>query len=232
MPNVKDFYMDPASGNVEVEFDNSTTAKCNMGQVTLMVPVYEGTWVGRPAVGSVPIGSRMVITDVPVGRKTEFFSTSTMWIPVGGEIVLGQSGVPGVAVTGTTSAVTADLITVPGGLLGPNGTLIIEGTFSSTSNANVKTLQVRFATGPVRVYNAGVATGVGGASFRAVFANRGSESVNMIHDQIISGTGGGGGITASTLNTSVDQVIQSLVQLAVGTDSVTLERWAVIARPF
>lgn len=37
MANVKEFYMDPVSGNVELEYDDNSTRKFNMGEVATLV---------------------------------------------------------------------------------------------------------------------------------------------------------------------------------------------------
>lgn len=197
-----------------------------------VVSALEYTWANKPVASSANRNMEIFVSDIPVGIGSRFVSNGSMWVPIGGEVVLGQSGVAGADVTGTTSSVTSDLLTIPGGLLGPNGALIIEGAYSMTTNANNKTTQMRFASGPTRVFGATLGASVPAVSFRSVLQNRGSESINTIHYNLASGIGGGGTFEQSTLNTSVDQVLQSLIQLAVGTDTCKLERWAVVARPF
>ena len=196
------------------------------------IPAFIGAWADRPAASSVPVGTQIYITDIPVGGRTAFYAGATVWYPEGGEVVLASSGVAKTAVTGTTSATSQTLMTIPGGILGPNGSLIVEGHYSMTNNANSKTLQISASTGNVRLYGA-AATSVGQVVFRATMTNRGSEVQQIVQENTFAGSGGGPGSPhIGAQDTTLDWTLRNLIQLAVGTDTVTLERWAVVARPF
>jgi hypothetical protein len=193
--------------------------------------VYTGAFAGIPGAATVPLGSVAIVTDTPAGQETIWRAGPTIWRPEGGEVILGQSGVAAAAVTGLVTAVTTDVVVIPGGMLGPNGQLIVEGEFSTTNNANNKTLQIRFESGPVRVFGVTIAN-TSSLTFRAVMTNRGSLNANRIAYNSTSGLGSAGTAENTALDTSVAQTLRCLIQLAVGTDSATLERWTVAVRPF
>lgn len=202
--------------------------------VTLSIGcVWNGTWASRPAFGSYPQGTRIFVTDLPPGRGSVFVAGATMWLPESGEVTVGYSNIPGTAITGTTGTVTQDLVTIPGGLLGPNGVLVIEGTISCTTNANNKTLQLRLDSGgtPVRVFGATL-NNIPAMSFQAFMWNRGAENSQSIHYNIPAGIGAGGTFEQTSLNTAVNQTLTFLTVLANAADTARIERWAVKARPF
>lgn len=194
---------------------------------------WSGPWAARPALGTVPAKTRIFVTDIPSGIGSVFIAGATTWLPEAGEVVLAQSNVPGTPVTGTTAIVTQPLVTVPGGLLGANGMLILEGTFSYTNNANNKTAQLRFENSgsPVRVFSVTQAS-IPAHSFVAYLWNRGADNSQSFHYNLAAGIGAGGTFEQSSMNTAVDQTLNAILMLTNAADTMRLERWAVRARPF
>lgn len=89
------------------------------------------------------IGTALV-TDVGP-RGTLFRSDGNEWGVVGGQCVLLHKTTPAptTALTGSTAETVLDEFLIPGGLLGPNGGLIVFHKITTTNSANTKTLRVR-----------------------------------------------------------------------------------------
>jgi hypothetical protein len=82
----------------------------------LVTGAYTGTWAGRPAASSVPVGTEINITDI-FSRYRTFISDGTYWVPHGGNTTLVNWAVPVIlAGTGTVAA---------------NGTLTVTGVFNT-----------------------------------------------------------------------------------------------------
>lgn len=140
--------------------------------------------------------------------------------------VLAQSAVA-TTVTGTTAETVLASVIVPGGLVGPNGSLRITPIWSSTNNGNAKTGSVKF--GGVSHAAHALASALSAGSMFTI-RNRG-----VLNSQITYG-GAPGTVqtvsnTTSSIDTSVDQVLQITGTLATGTDSLTLEGYTVELDP-
>jgi hypothetical protein len=226
-----------AAENIDVPsgstvFMRAEVADASYIETSYVTPAYVGAWANRPAPGSVPLGTPIHITDIPAGGRTVFYAGATLWYPQGGEVVLGSSGIALAAVTGTLSSTSQTLMTIPGGLLGPNGSLVVEAHWTVTNNANTKNLQLSSSDGNCRVFSA-AATNNGQVTCRATMTNRANETQQIVQENTFAGTGSGPGTPhIGGLNTTVDWTLRSLTTLTNIGDSSTLERWAVVARPF
>lgn len=190
------------------------------------------TWAARPSAVGAANGQWINVTDVGPTGGSLWYSNGTRWLPVGGEVILGQSGVAGTTLTGATGPVYADLCVVPAGLLGPNGQLIVTALWSCTSSANNKTMSIGFSSGATVMYSATV-TAVASLSCQATLSNRGGEAANVCHTNVASGLGGSPTTSSATsLDTAAAKTVQSGMTLVNTGESLTLERWAVVARPF
>lgn len=135
---------------------------------------------------------------------------------------------PGTVLTGTTSETTLATITIPAGVLGPNGQLQVDALFSYTASTNTKTPRIKF--GGTAFYAPAIAVGsqVGvGVSLR--IANRASVSSQVgISPAVLAGVGvaTAGPVTAS-VNTAASVTLLITGQLALGTESITLESYSV-----
>jgi hypothetical protein len=139
--------------------------------------------------------------------------------------VLAQSAVA-VSKTGDTTETTLATITIPGGSMGPNGSVRVTTLWSCTNSANTKTLRGKFG-GTVYLTRAETAT----ANIRHQFQvqNRGSAASQVGATGNLS-TGWGistSPLVTSSVDTAADQVITLTAQLAVGTETITLEAYLV-----
>lgn len=179
------------------------------------------TWANRPAANSVPVGTRIIATDL--GNR-QFYSNGTLWLPAGSP-VLAQSGVAS-SVTGTTAETTLASIVIPGGLMGPDGVIRINAGTTQTSNANAKTYTVRL--GGVSVVQLNAANGAA-ASIAIAIANRNSQASQYVRNTSHAATTGVG--TTVSVNTAVDQTLTISATLANAADTATLESYTVEVLP-
>lgn len=140
--------------------------------------------------------------------------------------ILAHSAVA-VSHTGNTTETTLATITIPAGEMGLNGAVEIEALFSFTANANTKT--PRFKFGAATVANPAITGGYASSMVRKLVSNRGAAN-----SQITSGSDSQNefstGLTAATtsaVDTSAVVTLTITGQLAVGTDTITLERYMV-----
>lgn len=145
--------------------------------------------------------------------------------------VLAQSAVA-VDVTGVTVDTLAKSITIPGGIVGPNGGLLIEFDWLVTNNANTKL---------VKVWANGVATSqllaqdvTSNSAYRQslMVINKGAEDA-----QLSTGVGGYR-VSATdyhidtTINTAVDWTVDFIATPNTATDVMTLKYFSImLVRP-
>ena len=126
-----------------------------------------------------------------------------------------------VSLTGSTSAVTLATITIPAGLLGANGKLKIYPLWATTNNANVKTLRAIFGGSTCTTM---FSQSVPNNSGLLIIRNTNSESAQKTSSGLVAGIGSSSGsIASTTVDTSAAKAITITGQLAVGTDTLTLE---------
>ena len=140
--------------------------------------------------------------------------------------VLAQSAVA-VSLTGTTAETVLATVTVPGNLMGLNGSLRISPIWSGTNNANIKTGSVKF--GGVSHASHALASALSAASMFTI-RNRGSLASQITYNGA-PGTVSTVANTTSSVNTASDVVLQITGQLAVSTDTLTLEGYTVELDP-
>lgn len=141
--------------------------------------------------------------------------------------ILGSSGLA-VANTGDTNENTVATISVPGGAMGPNGFIRIISLWSTTANTNTKTMRTKFngTTYTTLSHTAGTATS---GQVMTIINNRNSLSSQVGGQSVFSGLGGSitAGVTTSAHATAGDLNITLTAQCAVGSDTITLERYTV-----
>lgn len=133
---------------------------------------------------------------------------------------LAQTSEPA-TVTGTTAAVTMATIKVPADSMGPNGMLRISTMWSVTNNQNEKTIITRFG-GAQTSRNA--ITTVSTYQDEQRIQNRGTGSQIFVFGGF-SYTGAG--IAKLSMDTTQEQKIEIVGQLASSNDSITLEAYTV-----
>lgn len=123
---------------------------------------------------------------------------------------------------------------IPGGLMGPNGDLIIDFLFSMTNNGNAKTIAMFLGpilpglTGLSTLINAAVtsqATVVG--QMRLTNRNSEQSQIRAPGSASISFGQTTGAVVANTIDTSRDMILMARGTLAAGADFLQLERIAV-----
>lgn len=149
--------------------------------------------------------------------------------PASSTRVLAQGNVAS-SHTGNTTETTLAQVTIPAGSMGANGRLRITTIWSMTNSANNKTMRVRFnhATTGAAFMNQAQTTQATNR-FQCEIINRNSQSSQL--GGHAGGTGGWGVTTTaaitSTVDTSVDTTLYITAQLALGSETLTLESYLV-----
>jgi len=178
--------------------------------------ISEYTWANKPSVA--PLGQIICVTDV--GENGSLWrGNGTKWVRL--SQILFYNLPAAVVVTGTTAEVTLTTITIPAGLIGSKGKVKFYPLWTTTNNANQKTLRVKFG-GSTRY--TGNSTGAVHNTGLLILRNFNSESVQRMSSGIIAGLGGTtSSMAQGTTDTTVSTTIEISGQLAVGTDTMTLE---------
>jgi hypothetical protein len=144
-------------------------------------------------------------------------------------VVLAQSGVAS-SVTGTTAETTLASITIPGGMMGPNGMLRIRTFWSYTNSANNKNLRVNFG-GTVLLNSNQTTTAT--AWEDTIISNRGALNSQGGVSRITSNSGNTSivGVIAVAADTSTDKVVAFSAILASAAETITLEAYTVEVLP-
>ena len=178
--------------------------------------IIEYTWANKPSVA--PLGQIICVTDV--GENGSLWrGNGTNWVRLN-PIKIFSLSAP-VSLTVTTLAVNLATITIPAGLLGANGKLKIYPLWSTTNNANVKTLRAIFSGSTCTTMTS---QSVPNNSGLVIIRNTNSESAQKTSSGLVAGIGSSfGSIASTTVDTTAATTITITGQLAVGTDTLTLE---------
>ena len=178
--------------------------------------ISEYTWANKPSVA--PSGQIICITDI--GENGSLWrGNGTKWVRLN-PIKIFSLSAP-VSLTGSTSAVTLATITIPAGLLGANGKLKIYPLWATTNNANVKTLRAIFSGSTCTTMTS---QSVPNNSGLLIIRNINSESAQKCSSGLVAGIGSStGSIAVLAIDTTAATTITVTGQLAVGTDTMTLE---------
>ena len=187
--------------------------------------VYTGTWAGKPAASSVPVGSRARITNIGTSGSSEWVATATRWVR-DSYLVIYNNGAVDVT---TTSATETQLLEIPikGGSPGPNGGVEVKFGAEHTNNANSKTLRLRIGTafaGSTQLWTHTPTTSGYVAVATVGFRNRNNTAVQVSTTADYSYAGGAtnGNTPAGAINTESDFSVFISGQTN-GTDSLTLK---------
>jgi len=157
-----------------------------------------------------------------------------------GKIIMGThaQGVVNVPQTGTAGAeLLLASCTIPGGCLGPNGTLRVAAWLGvDVSNANLKTITIKYG-GVVIGQNNNALTSARTARFECEAYGDNSEAAILALQTVgttiamqPASTGSGTVPASVAVDTTVDQLLEIYVNLAVATDVARVRRWAVDTR--
>lgn len=178
--------------------------------------ISEYTWANKPSVA--PNGQIICVTDV--GENGSLWrGNGTKWVRLN-PIKIFSLSAP-FSLTGSTSGVTLATITIPAGLLGANGKLKIYPLWATTNNANVKTLRAFFSGSTCTTMTS---LSVPNNSGLVIIRNTNNEAAQKCSSGLVAGIGSSTGSIASiTIDTTAATTITITGQLAVGTDTLTLE---------
>lgn len=142
--------------------------------------------------------------------------------------VLAQSAVQ-VSHTGNTNETTFATITIPAGLMGANGQVIVEALYSMTGT-NSKTPRIRF--GGTLVSGAAATTSLSG-QYRVRVANRNAANSQVFTTAAHLAQYGvvSLGVSTSAVNTALSTDITLTGQLTNTGESITLESYQVLIAP-
>lgn len=145
-------------------------------------------------------------------------------------IVLGQSGAAA-SITGTVAETTLATVAIPANAMGAAGALRISALWSTTNNANNKTLSIRLGG---TVISAPVIASQ--ASFSEIITLRNRGVANSQVTTPSAATGGGVGVSTSAVTTTAIDTTASLALTLTATlantgDTATLESYSVELLP-
>lgn len=135
------------------------------------------------------------------------------------------------SVTGTTAETTLATVTLPAGIMGTKGILMIDLVWSFTNSANAKIMRVRLGT--AQMMSRSVTDSVMERDIITI-QNRGAANSQVgghANHAGMVGTVAAAAFTG-TVNTAVAQTITFDATLALTTETITLERYFVEVHPF
>jgi len=191
--------------------------------------IYANAWVRLPAdavVGGLAGLYYVVFSSTTVGQVyTNFVDTAaafTPFIPTGTLVPAVGSDA---AYTATISAdVTLVNVTIPANTLGANGSATLEVLASNNGTAGAKNVSGKF--GGSKFLSADVTTSVTVDTAKTV-TNRGVVAVQVVHPQHIVGAVSAVAVTRLAINTAAAVSVAITGQVAVATDYVVLEKFAL-----
>lgn len=147
----------------------------------------------------------------------------------GGSVILAQSAAP-VSHTGDTAEATLASVTIPAGSIGANGQIEVITLWSTTNSANTKTLRVKLGA---TAFMAAAATTTLTEQTYTRIANRGAANSQVGYNSAnISGFGSTtGAATTGAIDTTADVTLAITGQLALATETLTLESYIVKLYP-
>lgn len=181
-------------------------------------------WANLPA-ASANTNKVFLVTDIGRGGSL-WRSDGASWLPVGGSVVITESGVAS-SVTGTTSITTLATITIPAGVMGTNGQLRITTLWSVNANsANGKSGYVVFGA---TTYSTLTLTSTLSCQVQHIIRNRGvansqvgfTSSGSQIFQTSTSA------VVTSTEDTATAKTILLQGRVLTTTDTTTLESYTV-----
>jgi hypothetical protein len=179
------------------------------------------TWAALSALTGVPTGSAATVSDLGYAQMVY---NGTRWRPPGGQLVLAQSGAAA-SVTGTLVETVLATVTVPGGLMGLYGSLLIKATWSVTNSGNTKTMKVVFGG---TAFSSIAMTAVNSTPSETFIRNRGS-TTNQVGSASAGSLGftSGGGQILGISNTANDVTLTLNGLLTNIAETITLEGYTV-----
>lgn len=167
----------------------------------------------------------------PGGAHTFIYVPSVGWRRTSGSPqVIEQNWVGATAPANDTNENTLFTTTIPGGVMGANGVLMIRTKLDCTSSANTKTFRARL--GGTLLCTVSAASNVAAVGIVWDICNRNSESSQIG----TNGTGGAyyatGTTSTASIDTSADATLTITAQKATGTETVTFHGVSITLQRF
>ena len=175
----------------------------------------KSTWANKPA--TAPLGQVICITDI--GEDGSLWrGNGTKWNRL--HAISLYRTTTEVYLTGTTTETTLATVTIPAGVMGPNGRLVLHFIWSFNNSAGAKTLRVKLDN---QNCSSIVQTTTAYCSTMLTVQNINSESLQKTPSGLSAGVGASSGvINTTTVNTAVNAYLTFTGQLASGTDNISL----------
>lgn len=172
-----------------------------------------------------PTGSPAAPSEVTLGPGLVFSGTTIF----PNTYLLCQSAVQS-SITGTTAETTLATCTIPAGAMGANGSVLVEGSFSHTVNANAKTPRIKFGGTLVTGQAVGSSTASSRYGMRVYNRNSASSQIAALPASVLGPYAAGSSASATTMaiNTANSTDITFTCQLGTSTDTCSLEAYNVI----
>lgn len=198
-------------------------------------PVYTGTWAGKPAANTIPLYSRVRITDYGVGGFSDWYTNGTRYVR--GPLVIYSNGLINVS---STSATETPLLEVPikAGSLGPNGRAELRFFENHANAANNRQMRLRIGAGAWSTSHAEMWTHNVSTTTQGGVSGVGFQNQNSVSGQMATAVpfGFGSGATTGTsntgaVNTDADFNLFFSVLCVGGVDSFTLKSALLVIYP-
>lgn len=157
-----------------------------------------------------------------------FSSTSACQLYTDAAGTLTPNGITPGAYASGIGTVTLATINVPGGSMGPNGSLRASIDWTFTNSGNAKSLMTNF--GGTNLFTSARTTSVCDAQLYSI-RNRGAQNVQGLANSVVPGTSLGGNYKQIGVNTAVDQVWAFQVNVGATADNVILEGYTLELLP-
>lgn len=139
---------------------------------------------------------------------------------------IAQSAVA-VSHTGDLTETTLATVTIPGGSMGPNGSLFVETLFGKTGTT-AASIRIKLNGTAVRAQSTG---GDASANTAVRVWNRNSQSSQISFNTAAVYTTSGSTTNATAIDTSADVTLTITAQLGLAGDSITLEAYTARVEP-
>lgn len=150
------------------------------------------------------------------GRPINYQTPDGTLVPLPSIIYSSGSAV---SLTGTTAETAMASITIPANMLGASGTIIVIAIWSHTNSANNKTKRVKY--GAFDMANAHIETTT--ASSRDYYSMHQRTTATQVSYSTSGFGNSANAVITGTVDSTTDQTLTITGQLALGTETLTLE---------
>ena len=181
-----------------------------------------------PAASAAGVNAVYFVTDVgPAG--TFFVSDGTIWRPQNGITLLAQSNA-GIANTGNTTENVLATVNLPANLVQPGSSLEIVSAWSFPGNTNNKNIKIRLggiSGAGYMAINEASASNVNCQLYTLIRARAAGSQFGFGNTQSGFNSGGTTAYATSSLDMTAAQTLVFTAQCGTGTDTITLDSYAV-----